>query len=142
MLAELLAQLPNVEILPYVPDISDFYRQCDVFVLPSVDDGFGMALFEAMSNGVPCIATTHCGSSELLTPGRDGLVVEPFSAEQLAGAIETLYRSEELRQSVALAGRETVAALSRNDSSPLYDAAIRTLLTHYSPQQHPAAAHA
>ncbi len=135
VLAELLAKLPNVELLPYVPDINDFYRQCDLFVLPSVDDGFGMALFEAMSNAVPCIATTHCGSSELLTSGRDGLVVEPFSAEQLASAIETLYHSEELRQEIALAGRHTVMSLSRNDSSPLYDAAIATLLAQLSATQ-------
>jgi glycosyltransferase involved in cell wall biosynthesis len=76
-LRQRLARMSNVEIVRYVPDINDFYQRCDVFVLPSVDDGFGMALFEAMANEVPCIATTHCGSSELLTPGRDGIVVPP-----------------------------------------------------------------
>jgi glycosyltransferase involved in cell wall biosynthesis len=117
-----------VETIRYVPDINDFYQRCDVFVLPSVDDGFGMALFEAMANGVPCIATTHCGSSELLTPGRDGIVVPPFHAELLAEAILSLYRQEDLRRSLGAAGRATAATLGRNDSSPLYDAAIASLL--------------
>ncbi len=127
-LQSLLRGLSNVELLPYLPDINAFYRQCDVFVLPSVDDGFGMALFEAMANGVPCIATTHCGSSELLTPGRDGIVVHPFQSAQLAAALLSLYESEDLRRSIGAAARITVASLIREDSSPLYDHAIEELL--------------
>ena len=133
-LASLLQGMQNVEFLTYLPDINDFYRQCDVFVLPSTDDGFGMALFEAMGNGVPCIATTHCGSSELLTSGHDGLVVQPFDSHALGEALLSLYRSEELRQSVAIAGRATVANLMHDNSSPLYDQAIGLLLASFQPQ--------
>jgi glycosyltransferase involved in cell wall biosynthesis len=127
-LQQRLARLSNVEIVRYVPDINNFYQRCDVFVLPSVDDGFGMALFEAMANEVPCIATTHCGSSELLTPGRDGIVIPPRNANLLAEAMLSLYQQEELRRSLASAARATAIALGRNDSSPLYDAAIGGLL--------------
>ena len=132
-LQQRLARLANVEIVRYVPNINDFYRRCDVFVLPSVDDGFGMALFEAMANEVPCIATTHCGSSELLTPGRDGIVIPPRDADLLAEAILSLYQQEELRRTLASAARATAAALGRNDSSPLYDAAIQMLLNSLAP---------
>jgi glycosyltransferase involved in cell wall biosynthesis len=132
VLRQRLARLTNVEIVRYVPDINDFYQRCDVFVLPSVDDGFGMALFEAMANEVPCIATTHCGSSELLTSGRDGIVIPPRNADLLAEALLALYQQEELRRTLASAARATAAALSRNESSPLYDAAIGTLLDSLS----------
>ncbi len=127
-LKDLLSRLDNVEVVRYVPDMTEFYQRCDVFVLPSVDDGFGMALFEAMANGVPAIATTHCGSSELLTPGHDGMVVPPFRAEALADAMKTLFEDEELRRTMAAAGRETARALGANESSRLYDAAIAELL--------------
>src|SRR5882757_2671066 len=127
-LQQRLARLSNVEFVRYVPDINDFYQRCDVFVLPSVDDGFGMALFEAMANEVPCVATTHCGSSELLTPGRDGIVIPPRNVDLLAEALLSLYEQEDLRRTIASAARATAAALGRNDSSPLYDAAIGTLL--------------
>jgi glycosyltransferase involved in cell wall biosynthesis len=139
-LAQRLARLRNVEIVHYVPDINDFYQRCDVFVLPSVDDGFGMALFEAMANGVACVATSHCGSAELLTPGRDGIVVPPRSADLLAEALLSLYQQEDLRRALAVAGRGSAAALGRNDSSPLYDAAIGTLLDSLSAPQSVAAA--
>ena len=132
-LQQRMMRMNNVELVGYVPDINDFYQRCDAFVLPSVDDGFGMALFEAMANEVPCIATTHCGSSELLTSGRDGMVVPPFHADVLAEALLTLYEQEELRRSLGSAARATAAALGRNDSSPLYDAAIGALLAALTP---------
>lgn len=131
-LRERLGRLSNVELVRYVPDMNDFYQRCDVFVLPSVDDGFGMALFEAMANEVACIATTHCGSSELLMPGRDGIIIPPRDAELLAEALLSLYGQEELRRALASAARITAGELSRNDSSPLYDAAIATLLDSLS----------
>lgn len=127
-LRDRLRRLSNVEIVRYVPNINDFYQRCDAFVLPSVDDGFGMALFEAMANEVPCIATLQCGSSELLTPGRDGIVIPPRDAEALAEALLSLYHDEDLRRALSSAGRATAAALGRNDSSPLYDAAIGAML--------------
>ena len=136
-LRERLERLSNVEIVRYVPNINSFYQRCDVFVLPSVDDGFGMALFEAMANEVPCIATTHCGSSELLTPGRDGVVIPPRNAELLAEALLALYHQEELRRAIASAGRSTATLLGSNDSSPLYDAAIQMLLNSLAPADNP-----
>ncbi|MGI8770017.1 MAG: glycosyltransferase family 4 protein [Acidobacteriaceae bacterium] len=143
-LQSLLGGLDNIELVPYLPDINDFYRRCDAFVLPSVDDGFGMALFEAMANGVPCIATTHCGSSELLTSGRDGIVVPPFESGQIADALLSLFESEDFRRSVGAAGRATVASLMRENSSggssPLYDCAIEELLRSLEHQPSLAAA--
>ncbi len=124
-LAELLQQTPNVEIIEYVPNIAEFYQRCDLFVLPSMDDGFGMALFEAMANGVPAIATRNCGASELLTDGIDGLVIDAGSVDQLVAAISSLYEHEERRQAIAIAGQQTVERIS---ATTLYDDALHQLL--------------
>ncbi len=124
-LAELLRTTPNVEIIEYIPDIAEFYQRCDLFVLPSMDDGFGMALFEAMANGVPSIATRNCGASELLSDGVDGLVIDAGSTDQLAVAIESLYRDEPRRQAIAVAGQ---AAVERISESSLYEDALVNLL--------------
>jgi glycosyltransferase involved in cell wall biosynthesis len=106
-----LNRLDNLELVDYVPNISDFYRRCDVFILPSVDDGFGMALIEAMANGCACITTTNTGASELLSDGCDALIVEPTNEDQLADSILRLYESEELREALATAGRRTAASI-------------------------------
>jgi glycosyltransferase involved in cell wall biosynthesis len=95
MLRGLLRELPNVEIVRYVNKMSDFYRRCDAFVFPTIDDGFGMALLEAMAHGLPAITTTHCGAAELFTPNKDVIVVPAQDAEQLAAAMQRLHSSQE-----------------------------------------------
>jgi glycosyltransferase involved in cell wall biosynthesis len=125
-LEALIKEMPNVELIGYVPDIADFYRRCDVFVLPSVDDGFGMALVEAMSNYVPCVASSNCGASEFITSGRDGIVVEPASEDQLADAILRLYQSEDLRREMGAAAAATARAVA---ASRQYDLAIDSLMS-------------
>ena len=130
-LAELLKELPNVEILDYIPNIAEFYQRCDLFVLPSTDDGFGMALFEAMANGVPSIATRNCGASELLVDGRDGLVIDARSVDQLAEAMLKLYQDEDLRQAIALAGKDAVERIS---ASRVYETVLAGMLHGVTPE--------
>ena len=132
-LRELLHQLPNVEIIRYVPNIADFYRRCDVFCLPSVDDGFGMALCEAMAHGVASIATHNCGASELLIHGTDGLIVPPRSSEALAEAMLNLYRDPALRQALAQAGQQTIQQATQTG---LYE---KSLWSAVSPTTNPGA---
>ena len=126
LLEAMVRRLSNVEFVNYVPEITEFYQRCDVFVLPSIDDGFGMALLEAMANGCACITTTNTGASELLTHGQDALIVEPANEEQLVNSILRLYESEELRRTLALAGRRTAGSIL---SLPRYAQGIASLMS-------------
>jgi glycosyltransferase involved in cell wall biosynthesis len=124
-LEAMLKQFDNVELVDSVSNITDFYRRCDVFVLPSIDDGFGMALIEAMGHGCACVTTTNTGASELLTRGQDALIVEPANEDHLGDSILRLYESEELRQTLALAGRRTADSIQ---ASPEYIRSIASLM--------------
>jgi glycosyltransferase involved in cell wall biosynthesis len=53
------------------------YQSSDVFVLPSVAEGFGQVLLEAMASGLPIISTTRTGAPDLIRQGKEGLIVEP-----------------------------------------------------------------
>ncbi len=128
VLKRLLSELTNVELVGYVPDISEFYAACDAFILPSVDDGFGMALFEALANGVPSIATRHCGAAELLTPEQDFLLIEPFSVEQIKQSIQRLYASNELRERLTKHGSAAIQSLEAGGLPAPYEAGIDHLL--------------
>ena len=131
-LHELLKELPSVEVIDYIPNIAEFYQRCDLFVLPSVDDGFGMALFEAMANGVPSISTRNCGASELLVDGVEGLVIDARSVDQLVESILKLYENEELRQEIALAGQK---AVERITTARVYETVLSEVLLGAVPQQ-------
>ena len=64
---------------------SDVYRDADVFVLPTLSDGFAITQLEAMAHGVPVIATPNCG--QVVTDGKDGWIVPIRNADALAEAV-------------------------------------------------------
>lgn len=128
-LRELLSGMTNVEFVGYVPDISDFYQRCDVFILPSIDDGFGMALIEAMMNGRACITTTNTGASELLTDGQDALIIDPADEDQLATAVLRLHQDPSFRAHLAASA---VVRAKEIAADGLYDKAIASLLRSLS----------
>jgi glycosyltransferase involved in cell wall biosynthesis len=128
LLRKLIAEQDNISIISYVQDIGTFYSGCDAFILPSVDDGFGMALFEAMANGVPAIASRNCGASELLVPDRDCLLIDPFSVEQIKEAVLRLYESQELRERLSRSGAAAVANFQAGGVEMPYEEGLGRLL--------------
>ncbi len=91
-------------------DVDALLAMADVFVFPSVAEGLGIALMEAMRAGRPVVSCAVDGIPEVVSDGVDGLLVPPARPEALADAIVRLHRDPELRQRLAARGRETVAA--------------------------------
>jgi len=81
------------------------YNECDVFCLPSVQEGFGIVFLEAMAAGKSIVAARAAAAPEVV---KHGLLAEPDNEQSLAEAIEHLYRKPELRKSFEAAGREFV----------------------------------
>jgi len=81
------------------------YNRCDLFCLPSVQEGFGIVLLEAMAAGKPIVASRAAAIPEVVP---HGLLVEPESGEALAAGIEELYRSPERRVALSRAGADWV----------------------------------
>jgi len=92
---------PNVEFLGRVTRdrTPDLYRQADLFVLPTLSDGFGITQLEAMSYGLPVISTPNCG--DVVSDGVDGLIVPPADAPALAAAIQRLHAEPKLRNAMS-----------------------------------------
>lgn len=68
-------------------EVAARYRESDVFVLPSVNEGLALVLLEATASGLPVVASDTTGTADCITPGREGLVVPPKDADALAEAI-------------------------------------------------------
>ncbi|HWR50231.1 MAG TPA: glycosyltransferase family 4 protein [Bryobacteraceae bacterium] len=82
------------------------YSACDVFCLPSVQEGFGIVFLEAMAAGRPIVGARAAAVPEVVT---DGLLAEPDDAASLAAALERLRVSPDLRAALAEGGLRTVA---------------------------------
>lgn len=89
--------------------LAQFYQQADIFVLSSLMEGFGIVLLEAMSFGLPIIATKVGAISELIKDGLNGLLVPPADPSALAKAIDLLLRSPALRDQYGQSGYKFVA---------------------------------
>jgi glycosyltransferase involved in cell wall biosynthesis len=74
-------------------ETDSFYRSADLFVLPTLSDGFALTQLEAMSHGLPVIATPNCG--EVVSDGLDGLIVPACDPMALAEAMQLLIQSPE-----------------------------------------------
>ncbi|NLG05159.1 MAG: glycosyltransferase family 4 protein, partial [Clostridia bacterium] len=74
----------RVAFLGDIKNVSDFLRDIDIFILPSRKEGFGISLIEAMSTGLPCIASDNEGPAEIITDQTLGLLFSCESAQALA----------------------------------------------------------
>ncbi|HEY9160783.1 MAG TPA: glycosyltransferase [Desulfomonilia bacterium] len=88
-----------------VPEIMSFF---DVFVLSAIYEGFGNVVTEAMSMEIPVVSTNLPPVREIITPEENGVFVQPGNPEEIAHAIERLYKDKDLRKKLASAGRRTV----------------------------------
>jgi len=89
-------------------DLAAAYSDCDVFVMPSKKEGFGIVFLEAMRHGKPCIGGNHGGTPEVIEHGKSGYLVNYGDAEALAGYIAKLRQYPSLRAAFAACGRNLV----------------------------------
>lgn len=89
-LAPELNSKDNVKFFGAVPriDVDRFYRDADVFILPTLSDGFGLTQLEAQSWKLPVIASRFCG--EVVEHGRNGLILAEVSGEEIAKVLSEL----------------------------------------------------
>ncbi len=84
------------------------YSACDVFVLPSEYEAFGIVLLEAMACEKPCVATRVGGVPEVIKEGETGVIVEYGNSNALASAVIRLLQDENTRKKMGKAGRVRV----------------------------------
>jgi len=108
----------------YVPldDLPTLYSMCEIMAFPSLYEGFGLPVLEAMACGAPVV--TSRSSSLLEVAGDAGLLVDPFSVHEIAQALYTLHKDTDLRRELAQRG---IVRASRYT----WDAAARATLALY-----------
>lgn len=122
--------LRNIEFTGLVPhvEVTHYYDKADIFVLPSVRECGGAVVLEAMSRGLPTIATDWGGPADYLT-AESGFLIKPLSKEymvtQFASNIDHLARNPELRTKVG------VAAIQRVKKHFMWDTKIQEVVSIY-----------
>ena len=95
-------------LLGQIPDAYRFLPAFDVFVLPSVKEGFPWALIEAMSAKLPVIATAVGGIPEIIDDRKNGLLIKPKDPVELADKIKEVLENDRLRNELGIQAHQTV----------------------------------
>jgi len=93
--------------------VRDFYRAANIFVLPSRSEGMSIALAEAMSCGLPVVASAVGGAKDVVQDGQNGVLFSPEDHKELCRKLSCLFDSPERWDELGREARET--AISHND---------------------------
>ncbi len=110
-------------------DVAEILQLLDVFVLPSLSEGFSNALIEAMHAGKSIVATNVGGNLEAIEDGKSGILVPAKSADALAGAVISLLADPEKAGRLGMAAKRRARALfSTSTMVREYETMYHTLL--------------
>ena len=131
----LAAQRGLLRLIPATSQtaLASYYASASMLVLPSVADGFGMVVTEAMARGLPVIVSDHVGAAELVHDGVDGFVVPYANAAALRERISFLHEHPAEREAMGRAARAHVSAFTWRHYGDGLLAAYRQLMTPETP---------
>lgn len=114
-LRDLAASCGVADDVMFVGEVSDvilrdYYRLCDLFVLPSMKEGFGLVFLEAMWHRKPVVAGNIDATPEVVPSGVAGLLVDPTDVDSIASAVTLLLRDPVRRADMGEAGHRLVAS--------------------------------
>ena len=90
------------------PEDIKYMSKCNIFSLPSWQEGFGIVYIEAMNNGVPVIGVKGQGIEDVIIDKENGFLVEPHSVQDLVKTIEYILNNKEEAGIVGQEGKRTV----------------------------------
>ncbi len=95
------------------------YRSADIFVLPSLNEGMSNSVLEAMSSGLPIIATDTGGTKELIDQS-NGFIIKKGSSQEIFQALEKLYQDQDLRNKMGQSSRQRAETMSWKNMTDQY----------------------
>jgi len=118
----------NVKFLGWRPDVAEVMSTFDIFVLPSLNEGMGRVLVEAMAMGKPIVASDVGGIADLVVDGKNGFLVPAADVEIMVVRINDLLESAEKRKKMGENGKSRSANYSSNLMVKNIDQLYRAML--------------
>lgn len=121
---------PNIHFLGFVTRdvLSSLYQKCDVFVFPTLGEGYGMVLLEALACGVPCIVSDLAGGNDAIVDGYNGFVFKAGDDMDLKEKIQWFIENPERLPEMSRNARESVNDMGWEDYGKKVVAAMKKIL--------------
>ena len=100
----------QVHVIGYIPNnlLVPIYQQCAMFVLPSTFEPFGMTALEAMASARPVIASDRGGIKNVITSGKNGILIDPSDAGEFSEAMVSLLIDTDYGETIGENGLGTI----------------------------------
>lgn len=104
-------------------------RNHDILIFPSLFEGFGLVILEAMAQGLPVITTSNTGAPDVIQNGREGFIIPIRSVEAIVNSIESLDSDRHLLEQMGILSQQKAMNLSWNSySRKIVDSILNSLL--------------
>ncbi len=127
----------DIDIRPSVSseDLIRAYQTADLFIFPSVVEGFAQVLLESLACGLPILSTTHTAAPDLITEGKEGFIVEPRRPDLLAQRITWCLEHRDALEAMRAPARATAEQFTWKRFRQNAAAAVGSYLHSLEPAQ-------
>jgi glycosyltransferase involved in cell wall biosynthesis len=125
-----VADLPNIDLVGFVENVADYLAAFDVFIFPSLHEGLGSVLLDAMDFGLPIVATNVGGIPEIVEDGVNGYLIEPEQPELLLATIDKLLADEASRATMSAANVSKAKSFGAQEMALGYEEIYQSILHH------------
>jgi glycosyltransferase involved in cell wall biosynthesis len=97
VISNLINNTKNVRLVPGTDEPESFFKSADLFVLPSIQDGFGMVVLEAMACGVPVVVSQNVGAKDCVRHSTHDFIISPSNVDDLVEAMQFFYKNRDYK---------------------------------------------
>jgi glycosyltransferase involved in cell wall biosynthesis len=102
-------------------ELGTYFRHVDMFILPTLEDVWGMVVLEAMSFGKPVLCSKWAGASELIIEGENGFLFDPHRPEEIADCLQRAIDNPDRMAEIAHMGKRSLESLEPHTPSAAAD---------------------
>lgn len=125
---EQVEHMKNFKTTGFLENLSEFYKQISIYTHPSVTEGFGCTVLEAMAYGRPVIVTEETGAKELITDGKEGFIIPIRDINKIIEYIRYFQDNPDVIKTMGRNARQTAEKYTWEIIKKYYIEAFRSLL--------------
>ncbi|KTD76405.1 glycosyltransferase family 4 protein [Legionella waltersii] len=122
----------EISLLGWVDDRESFYKNIDIFCLPSREEAFGLVILESMTHSLPMVLSKLSGPIDIVGNSKSAVLVPPEDPIQLANALELVIRDKNLAKELAKNAFQRVQHYSNVNVAPLLQETLEKICHNHS----------
>lgn len=122
----------DIDLLGWIDDKHSFYKNLDIYCLPSREEAFGLVILESMMHSLPMVLSKLSGPVEIIGDSESALLVTPEDPASMADALERIIKDKQLANKLAYNAYQRVHYYSNHNIGPMLHHVLETVCSNYN----------